>query len=361
MVLNLELLKRILTDVFHSPIDSIKLDPLPGDASDRRYYRISWHEKTSERTCILMAMADSEGARTSEEAGSDSFSGTRELPFINIQRHLRACKVSVPQIFAYDEEKGWLFLEDLGDLSFSERTKGHLKDHAILLDYYRRGIDALITIQAEATPVLNQPSIAHYRCFDQDLFAWEFDHFIKYGIEARNGTVLPDNKKKALQNSFSGLALQLSALPKVFVHRDYHGRNLMVQSKPTGFKIRIIDFQDALMGPAQYDLASLLRDAYIDLPEAVVDELFSYYIEKWEECSGALIDKSVFRESFDLISLQRNLKAAGRFVYIDQVKQKNHLLKYVAPSLVKARRNLTKYPQLKQLHALLATEVEELR
>jgi len=356
-------LREQLKAVASAPITRVKIDPLQGDASSRLYYRLFWGEPGLEHRCILMAMAHSEGAKLSEEAESGAASEIQEMPFINVQRHLSSCQIAVPRIFHYDKEMGWLFLEDLGDTTFAEKATEDLHHRTRLLDDYKKAIDVLIGIQFKATPLpkTENTSMAHQRCFDQALFEWEFEHFLEYGIEARNGSILPLGKKKALQNAFSGIARDLAALPKVFVHRDYHGRNLMVQATPEGFKLCVIDFQDALMGPAQYDLASLLRDSYIDLPETVVDALFFYYAEKWEARSGRLLDRPFFRKAFDLMSLQRNLKAAGRFVFIDRVKKKSHLLKYVVPTLVKVRRNLTKYPELRQLHALLADEVEELR
>jgi len=359
--LDLEQLLRTLKAAFDPSIGRLKVDPLPGDASSRAYYRLFWEAKGSERRCILMVMDDPEGARGSEEVQGGPADNIQELPFVNIQRHLLSCKIAVPKIFHHEEAPGWLFLEDLGDQSFAEEVRKSLHNGAALLDCYKGAIDVLLAIQKEATPEPFRSTIAHQRRFDAALFSWEFEHFVAYGIEARNGRALPHEKKKALKGIFSDIAGRLAALPKVFVHRDYHARNLMVQDGPNGRRIRVIDFQDALMGPMHYDLASLLRDAYIDLPEDIVDALLAYYIERWTLCSGEVINRSVFRESFDLISLQRNLKAAGRFVYINQVKGKPHLLKYVASALVKAGKNLRKYSQLHRLHALLADEVEELR
>ncbi len=352
-------LKKSLRETFKSPIHAFEIEQLAGDASDRVYYRLSWQEKGLSRTYILMAMAHAEAAKTSDEVADESAPPILELPFINIQKHLFDCNITVPEIFMYDEEQGWLILEDLGNMTFADKIKTHLNAPETLLDYYKKAIDPLIAIQRYASPILSQKSIAHMRHYTQALFEWEFDHFIEYGIEKRNGSTLKPAIKKEIQSYFSDLSTHFSALPQFFTHRDYHSRNLMIQETAEGTKIRIIDFQDALMGPAEYDLASLLRDSYIDLPSEIIEVLLDYYIRQWKEHAGRSIDRNLFQESFDLISIQRNLKAAGRFVYIDQIKGKDHLLPFLSPTLLKVEQTLKKYNRLKPLYDLLAKNIPE--
>lgn len=363
-----EPLRQILNQSLHLPAKEVSLTQLPGDASNRTYYRLSWTpsfsgmpEESAASSFILMVLAEPEGFKASEEAVSGAASAVTELPFINIQRHLRACKVAVPEIVFYDAPRGWLLLEDLGDVTLAQEIEKNMQNEAVVLDYYQKAIDALLTLHLEGTASSQAPSLAHQRSFDPSLFVWEFDHFIEYGIEKRNGRPLPEKEKIAIRSYFSDIAFRLASLPQVLTHRDYHSRNLMVQFHPAGYKIRVIDFQDALMGPSQYDLASLLRDSYIDLPEAVIDRLILYYIQQSEARSGKEIRREMFREFFDLVSIQRNLKAAGRFVYIDQVKKNNRFLPYVPPTLAKVKRNLQKHRRLAPLHHLLAEYVEEFR
>lgn len=357
-----EHLRKILNGSLGLSAEKIEVTRLAGDASNRTYHRISWKTNGSARSLMLMVLAAPEGFKASEEAVSGAPVEISELPFINIQRHLRACKVAVPEILYYDAARGWLLLEDLGDITLAqevlEKTNGN---EALLKDYYQRAIDALLTIQTEATAASADGCIARHRAFDQALFVWEFDHFIEYGIEARNGMAIPSKQREAIRAHFSDIALRLASLPQVFTHRDYHSRNLMIQADPAGPTIRVIDFQDALMGPPQYDLASLLRDSYIDLPERVIDELIGYYLAQREARSGERVQPEMFREYFDLVSIQRNLKAAGRFVYIDRVKKNPKFLQYVPATLRKVRRNLEKHRRLAPLRALLAEHVEELQ
>ena len=350
-MVDIAFLKSILTSL---QIDATELNAvkLTGDASNRVYYRVSSAHPSP--SFILMVLADPELFKASEEAMTGPPPPVDELPFINIQRHLRNANVAVPEILHYSKEKGWILLEDLGDVTLEQAIAD---SPAELLPLYRKAIDTLIRIQRFATPRGTTPTLAHYRAFDQSLFIWEFDHFIEYGIEKREGISLPDKRKKEIRGFFSDIALRLSMLPPVFVHRDYHSRNLMVQSS----RLRVIDFQDALMGPCQYDLASLLRDAYVDLSPDVIDELISYYLAAWEAQTGQKIAPDGFREIFDLISIQRRLKAAGRFVYIDQVKKNPRFLPYVPKTLLKVKQTLETNSRLRPLQKLLAEDVKEFR
>jgi aminoglycoside/choline kinase family phosphotransferase len=128
-----------------------------------------------------------------------------------------------------------------------------------------------------------------------------------------------------------------------------------------GTRLGVIDFQDALMGPAAYDLASLLRDAYIQLNETLVDELVEYYLDHMADRGKGCTDRAGFRRLFDLMSIQRNLKAAGRFVYIDRVKGNPKFLADIPRVLSYVKRNLQKYPELEPLRTHLTPYVPELQ
>ncbi|MFQ5949781.1 MAG: phosphotransferase, partial [Nitrospiria bacterium] len=231
-----ETLRNTLNHLLHIPANEIDLKKLPGDASNRTYYRLSWEGDHPFHSFILMVLADPEEFKASEEAVSDALPPMTEIPFINIQKHLLGCKVSVPEIVFSNTAEGWLLLEDLGDIALAERIKDQIQNRPLLLNFYRKAVDELITLQIEATPAPTPPTIAHRRRFDQSLFVWEFDHFIEYGIEKRKGIRLPEKEKSAIRAYFSDIAFRLAQLPPVFTHRDYHSRNLMIQSDPAGFK-----------------------------------------------------------------------------------------------------------------------------
>jgi aminoglycoside/choline kinase family phosphotransferase len=340
-------LQKILVQLRGRGIDGLRLLRLAGDASNRTYHRATWLENGNERRMILMVLGHPEAF--SEEATGAAPPPTT-LPFIDVQRHLQTAGVAVPQVFHYDAPLGWLLLEDLGDTTLWQAVQGVAPDR--MLHLYRLAITELLRIHR----VVPTTSIASHRAFDESLFVWEFDHFLEYGIEARSGKAIPPLVKKEILGYFADLSRRFAMLPRVLTHRDYHSRNLMVQEAD---RLRVIDFQDALMGPCQYDLASLLRDSYIDLPEPMIDPLISDYLGGLQAQTGEAVDPVVFRENFDGVSFQRNLKAAGRFVYIDRVKKNPNFLPSVAPTLMKARATLLKQPRLARLHHLLADFVPE--
>ena len=212
-------------------------------------------------------------------------------------------------------------------------------------------------MQVDATTSADPGCVAFHRSFDVPLLMWEFDHFLEYGIVARNGKPLPGEDATAIKREFGWIAELLAGQPRVFTHRDYHSRNLMVD----GRRIGVIDFQDALMGPATYDVASLVRDAYIQLDEVLVDDLVGYYLDQLADRRFVWTDRAAFRRLFDLTSIQRNLKAAGRFVYIDRVKGNPKFLADIPRVLSYVKRNLKKYPELDTLRRHLSPHVPELQ
>jgi len=304
---------------------------------------------------IVMQLAEPEGFKQSEEAVSGSIHQISELPFVNIMSHLANASVPVPALHYYDQSAGLLYLEDFGDVTLAEAVSQ--ADAPSLESRYKQAINVLVQMQINATTPADPGCVAFHRSFDVPLLMWEFDHFLEYGIVARNGTPLSDGDATAIRREFEKIADLLAGQPRVFTHRDYHSRNLMVD----GLRLGVIDFQDALMGPATYDLASLVRDAYIQLDEALVDDLLGYYLDQMAERRFVWTDRAAFRRLFDLTSIQRNLKAAGRFVYIDRVKNNPKFLADIPRVLRYVKRNLEKYPELDTLRKHLSPHVPELQ
>jgi aminoglycoside/choline kinase family phosphotransferase len=333
------------------PAGPITVTPLPGDASNRSYFRIAGD--SSRHTAIVMRLADPEGFKASEEAISGS-QAVAELPFLNIWRHLHARGLPVPQLHHYDQPGGWLLLEDLGDLQLSQAVQGRPADNVRAL--YRQAIDELVRLQTLASLPPDPACLAFGRSFDEALLMWEFDHFVEYGVEARQGVTLAPAQRRAIDAAFRPIAAELAAQPRCFTHRDYHSRNLMLHRG----RLWLLDFQDALLGPRQYDLASLLRDSYIALPNDLIDGLLDDYARLSEQAGRPIGDRAAFRRLFDLVSVQRNLKAAGRFVYIDRVKHNQNFLPAIPRTLGYVRANCRRYPELKPLHDLLGPLVPEL-
>lgn len=328
----------------------VNVVPLCGDASNRRYFRLELNEAPVS-SLILMQLADPEGFKVSEEAVSGAAADIRELPFLNILRPLARFGIPVPALYFYDEAAGLLYLEDFGDLTLFHAC-GRDGESAVR-KYYPMAIDTLVQIHLRLAACETEACQAFSRSFDEPLLMWEFEHFLEYGIWARRDRkpICADDEQ-AIRNGFSVIAEWLASQPRVFTHRDYHSRNLMV----AGDRLGVIDFQDALLGPATYDLASLLRDSYIALDEAFVDEMIDRYVSGMRAGLAPdarerllLTDRAAFRRLFDFTSIQRNLKAAGRFVYIDRVKGNPKFLADVPRTLGYVRRNLEKYPELEPL------------
>ena len=331
---------------------SVKVFPLAGDASNRSYLRLEvlLSDQTF-RTFVLMVLAEPEPFKQSEEKESGAVK-IQELPFLNIQRLLFSAGVKVPKAFYHDQDNGLVYLEDLGDRTFEDVVKKVSERQ--FKEYYRRAIDELLIIQRCKPNGIS--CVAFERTYNHPLLVWEFEHFLEYGVEKRVNQRVSLDDAIIIKETFNRISTMIASEPAVLVHRDYHSRNLMVQGK----SLRVIDFQDALLGPSHYDLVSLLRDAYVTLPEEFIDDLVEYYLLQKEKENHVSINRLQFRYLFDLVSLQRNMKAAGRFIFIDQVKKNPKFLKYVPKALNDISTNLKKYPELKAFRSALGHYLPEL-
>ena len=172
-------------------------------------------------------------------------------------------------------------------------------------------------------------------------------------VEAYRGVVISDSAREALQEELGDMIDELAGEPRVLCHRDYHSRNLMFHQD----RLYIIDFQDARMGPDTYDLVSLLRDSYVDLPEQTVGELIAYFLA----LQGEPTTEREFRERFDLMALQRNLKALGTFGYQTTARRNPVYIQYIPRTLRYVRDNLEAHARFSRLREILAAHVEEFR
>jgi aminoglycoside/choline kinase family phosphotransferase len=216
---------------------------------------------------------------------------------------------------------------------------------------YEQAVDQLLLIQIEGTRHQDTDCIAFQQAFDQRLFTWEFEHFIEYGVERRLGRPLSAPDAAVLRAHFATIAQRLDVQPRCLNHRDFHSWNLFVQDD----RIRVLDFQDALLAPAAYDLATLLGDR--DTPQvvqpAMEDALLEYYRQCWRELAGTEPATEDFRQTYFLCALQKALKVVGRFYFIETVKKKPGYLRYI-PSVVKQiDRILPHFPELAEMSAVL--------
>lgn len=332
------------------PPDSFELEGLEGHASARRYVRVILG-----RTRRLMVMVLPPDALESEEASGDETSG--ELPFVNVQRYLSELGVRVPAVHQVDLERGLVITEDLGDETLELALALSLNADKTRDDLYGWAVDTLAYMRRRAEDQPREDCIAFHRSFDYDLLRWELDHFLEWGLVAAEGATLTTTEKEVVDHDFDEIAHRLSELPQGFVHRDYQSRNLMVIAG----ELAIIDFQDALLGPLVYDLVALLRDSYIVLPWEFVERTKARFLDGYRSLGGQPPEPEEFDEWFDLQTVQRKLKDAGRFVFIDKVKHNDSFLESIAPSQRYAADALGRLPQYGDLHEILAGHVPGLR
>ncbi len=295
-------------------------EPMPGGASTRKYFRVRLGDG---RSAVAMFVPD--GPKAEEICKGQQ--GPR-WPFLEVRDLLEARGVHVPRILAEDTETGWLLIEDLGDDTLANYLLAHPEEKSAL---YTRAVVDLAHAQA-ALATLPLESIVRQRAFDEDLLRWEIEHFREWAVEARGYAFSPDD-----QTAFSALAdrfaKRVAALPQGFVHRDYQSRNLMVRIRESAAPELVwLDFQDALLGPRAYDLVALLGDSYQEFDRTFIEQ-------RQDEYAAALgMSADERRElsfQFDLITVQRKLKDAGRFVFIDRVKHNPSFLSFVTPTIHK--------------------------
>ncbi len=329
-----------------------KIERLPGGAGNRTYWRAT---EADGRSAIVMELPPDPGK--SEEVSKDG--APQDLPFLNVHRYLERLGVRVPRIYLDAHRRGFVVLEDLTDrtLEMALRDGPPKKRPEHRRKMYERAIDQLARLRAHAERDPDPSCIAFGRAFDFDLYQWEFEHFIEYGLLGR-GAKPSKAELRELRETFTRISRQLAAAPRGFTHRDYQSRNIMVL--PSGEQV-VIDFQDALQGPRQYDLVALLRDSYVELPRELIDQLLRRYLEKLPEEGGSELDQRDFIGFFDLLTVQRKLKDAGRFVFIDQVKKNPSFLAHIPSSLRYVKDALARRPELENVRDILTRHVPELR
>jgi N-acetylmuramate 1-kinase len=307
---------------------------LTGDASDRKYYRILPKDGDPFVLAVHASTIDAES-----------------LPFVNVGRLLEAMPVPTPRLLGYDNGLGILSLQDLGDVTLQAHLGTQpFQAHAAL---YRQAVAHIVTMQTRGAALTSAAYLPYGIAFDVDKLTWELDFFLKHYLSAYRNAVLPADTFEAVRAEFRIIVEELAGEPRVLCHRDYHSRNLMLSQG----QLYLIDFQDARMGPDTYDLASLLRDSYVDLNDIAVNELIAYFLA----LKGGTVAEADFRARFDLMALQRNLKAMGTFGYQTTTRQNPVYIQYMPRTLRYVRDTLQRYPRFGRLHELLAPSIDELR
>lgn len=305
----------------HYPDRPFSLAPASADASFRRYFRVSFAD--GETLVAMDAPPEHEDCR----------------PFLHVAGLFEAAGVHVPHVHAQQLEQGFLLLSDLGN-----RTYLQALDRNNAQPLYGAATDALIQIQLASRPDVLPP-------YDEALLRRELNLFPEWYVSKHLGVTLSDKQQAALEQSFRCILDNNLAQPRMYVHRDYHSRNLMlVADNNPG----ILDFQDAVYGPITYDLVSLFKDAYIKWDEA---ETMDWLIRYWEKARKAGLpvreDFGEFYRDYEMMGVQRHLKVLGIFARLYHRDGKDGYLKDMPLVFEYLHQACARYIQLKPLQVLL--------
>ncbi len=295
-------------------LHNTKLSVASADASFRRYFRAS----VSNKSYIIM---DAPPEKENTEA------------FISITRILESQNVRVPHIHQINAKQGFLLLDDFGDQQLLENLNSNSVN-----TLYSKALDSLANIQQAPTNSL--PG------YDAALLSNEMALFADWYIEKELKIQLSEQQRSELERCFAPLIINASEQPRTFVHRDYHSRNLMlVDAGLPG----VIDYQDAVHGPYTYDLVSLLRDCYIAWPEQQVQAWALSFKQRIEKKQTTKVSDETFIRWFDLMGIQRHLKAIGIFSRLSHRDGKTGYLKDIPRTLNYIMQVSNKYPETKPL------------
>ena len=309
-----------------------RVEPLHGDASSRAYVRIA----PPGRPPVVLALHPEPFAPGS-------------LPQIVVGSIFRRLGIPIPAVLDEAADLGILAVEDLGDETLQSWMAGGAdRDPAPL---YREAIGYLAALQTRGASLRDEGALPFTLAFDVPKLAWELDFFRSEFLGAHRRVTLSLAETAALGGELSAIAEELAAEPRVLCHRDYHCRNLMVR----GGRLVVIDFQDARLGPGTYDLVSLLRDCYVDLPDELTAALTRQFLD-----AVPAQRTGDFQARFDLMSVQRHLKALGTFGHQVARRGRGHFAEPVPRTLAYLRRALQASPRFALLRELLAPHVPEL-
>jgi hypothetical protein len=320
------LLHRVAT-LFDKEGSRPEIVKLEGDASTRSYFRVLFRDDSS---VILV--------RYPEPATQDMTS------FLDVQAFLEERCLPVPKILSVFPQEGLVILEDLGDDLLESLVEPHAPDRMFRL--YTEAVDLLLTMR-RVTRGVHSGCVAFRLAFDLEKLMQEMRFFMTHFVQGLCKIQPSLASLETIERFFSRICALLASEPRILAHRDYHSRNLMVHHE----RLVMIDFQDARMGPAQYDLASLLRDSYVTLPEDLVGALVDRYREGVDHPGETSADR--FRYVFDVMSLQRNIKALGTFGYQVSVRGSRRYVSSIPRTGLYVATNIAKHDEFSSFRAVV--------
>jgi aminoglycoside/choline kinase family phosphotransferase len=324
----LERLESFIRQQEVTPGEVVALTP---DASTRKYFRINWKKGRAV-------------AAVYPEPFDPEFH-----PYLDVTRLFLDCKIPVPEIYAVDGGAGIIVQEDLGDQQLFQFYEDESEERCE--EYKEEAIRLIARIQKATDRAYELHSIASRLAFDEAKLSWELEFFFDHYFGSLRHETLRHGEAAELKAELNDIAAELSAAPRVLCHRDYHASNLMVDQ---GERLRVVDHQDARMGPASYDLVSFLLDRQPcppSLAELRGHRLF--FLEERRLLGLGVIDPDEFAREFRLMTIQRGLKAIGTFSYQTAVCGRGAVYEpFIQPTLqivMQAAEWLDRFPTLRQL------------
>jgi aminoglycoside/choline kinase family phosphotransferase len=302
---------------------------LAGEMSARRYFRV-W-DKTDPYVLMLTEAFD-----------------PASFDFLLVRGFLDQRGVPVPSLVGHDGAKGAILLEDLSDRTMLHRLGelNHLDAEEAL---FVEALELLANFHSKTRVNPGEKPVPGFAlAFDEEKLMWEVDFTLEHLFGSYLKRKIPEKEFAMMREIFVDIVKRLAAEPRVFTHRDYHSRNIMI---PPSGKMTCIDFQDARMGLRAYDLASILRDSYYQLSEGAVYTLVDRYLAIAQKDEA--IDRDHFLKMFDLMSIQRNFKAIGSFTSFYGKRNDANYIRFVGNTFENIRRNLGKFGEYRKLRELL--------
>lgn len=315
-------------------VESVEIAPASADASFRRYFRVSLNQDSQNQS-------DAKGRDYIVMDAPPAHEDCR--PFVAVARLFGDAGVHVPQVLGQDLEQGFLLLTDLGNTTYLAALGAAGFDPACARELYLAANDALVHIQQASRPgVLPE--------YDRALLTRELMLFPEWYVARHLGVSLNDQQQSILDTVFERILANNLAQPQVYVHRDWHSRNLMVSEPNPG----VLDFQDAVYGPITYDLASIYRDAYVQWDE---EQQLDWVIRYWEKARAAGLpvrpDFGDFWRDFEWMGAQRHIKVLGIFARLYHRDGKDGYLKDMPLVMHYLRKVCERYDELKPMLFLL--------
>jgi N-acetylmuramate 1-kinase len=325
-------IKELAAECLKTSAGEITISKVTGDASTRAYFRAKAGDASVIIT-IYNAPFDERMSAVERLAAAQAQNPAARLTFasdpcahIETTMLFREAGLPVPAVLASSGEDQAMFIEDVGDLRLQDWLAGRSEDE--LKDAYRRAVAMIVKLQEATQLATGDGSICSALAFDEAKLKWELGFFFANYINKYLGLKLDAATANAINADFKAICSELAGRPRVLTHRDYHARNLMMHNN----ELFIIDQQDARMGPASYDVASLLRDPYAAIDSRIAEEMTEWFIELKASSSLPLDDLEAFRHELHLMTVQRMLKAIGTYAYQAAVMKNQIYVSYIEPA-----------------------------